>query len=122
MVYGTLLSGFGNNILFQNPNSKLIDTFTTEPIYTMYTGGFPVCERDGNTSIVGELWETTSEATARNVFGLEGCTFMQQHSPDSWYDYDIQKTKHGDAIMFVMKKGTSGRSKVVLTGNWRKDG
>ena len=121
-VYGTLLSGFGNNRLFQNEHSKLLGTFKSKPEYTMYTGGFPVNERGGETAIIGEVWETTSEEVARRVFGLEGCEFMKQHSPSSWYDYDIISTKYGDAIMFVMNKGRSGRTRVVLTGDWRKDG
>lgn len=121
-TYGTLCRNFGNSRLFNNSESKWIKEFQTEPKYTCYAGGFPIVEREGNTSIKGEIWETTSEEVAKSVFRLEGCDFYNRENPNNWYSYDLIDTPEGEAVIFCMNKGRSGRTRVVTTGDWRKDG
>lgn len=117
-VYGTLKGAYGNHSLLEN-TSKYLGVIKTPANYTLFDGGFPVVERGGDTSIECELYETEDNATISRVFSLEGCHKEQNH-PDSWYTYDKIKTEHGEAIMFVMNKGTSKRSVVIDTGVWGK--
>jgi gamma-glutamylcyclotransferase (GGCT)/AIG2-like uncharacterized protein YtfP len=116
-TYGTLKQNYGNYNAILKDKSEFLGTFSTEPNYTMYDGGFPIVEREGNTSIIGELHKTSDPQTIDRVFSLEGCHREQNH-PNSWYTYDIIETPYGQAIMFVMDKGTSKRNKIVETGNW----
>jgi gamma-glutamylcyclotransferase (GGCT)/AIG2-like uncharacterized protein YtfP len=114
-VYGTLCKGHGNHYLLEN--TKYYGEHNTEPIYTLYTGSFPIVERGGETSIKGQLFYTENENIIKNVFRLEGCSF-EQNSPDSWYTYDLIDTPFGKAIIFVMDKGKSRRTNIVKSGKW----
>jgi gamma-glutamylcyclotransferase (GGCT)/AIG2-like uncharacterized protein YtfP len=117
LTYGTLKLNNGNYNAILKDNSEFLGVFKTKPKYTMYDGGFPIVERDGNTSIVGELHRVTDENTINRVFSLEGCHKQQDH-PNSWYTYDVIDTPHGEAVMFVMNEGNSGRTKQLETGIW----
>ena len=116
-VYGTLKKGWGNH---RNHLSKAegLGDFQTEPVYTLYNGGFPIVERGGSTSIKGELYRATDEDEIRSTFALEGCSSRTKGNPNNWYDIDYIDTPHGKAVIFVMDKGTSGRKTVVENGNW----
>lgn len=65
-VYGTLLSGFGNNRLLQVPGATLVAKgVRTRPIYTMISlGGFPGVQKTGETSIEGEIYQVTDQVRA----------------------------------------------------------
>lgn len=115
-VYGTLKKGFGNNRCLGN--SKFLGEFKTEPIYTLMAGGFPICERGGNTSIIGELYETDNPEIISDVNSLEGFSGIKGH-PDNWYDVDLIETKFGLATMYVMDKNTSGRNRIIKSGIWK---
>ena len=93
-VYGTLLSGQGNNHFLRNA-TKICDA-TTEQKYRMYTnGGYPMIVRDhdGKGGVIqGEVWEVDSE-TLKSLDRLEGtssgmylrdvCTFTDKSKPES---------------------------------------
>lgn len=116
LVYGTLMSGFGNNRCFYGDSKKLGDV-ETEPLYTMMShGGFPAVKEGGNTSIKGEVWETNDENVIRRVFSLEGCTGVKGHK-DNWYDFIEVETEYGLANMFIMNDYNGS---VVLSGSWRE--
>ena len=117
-VYGTLKSGYVNNRLFKNPHSKKVADHVTDPIYTIYDGGFPIVTRKGTTAIHGEIWETTSQEVADNVNSLEGCTGIQHH-PNNWYDFDVIETPVGPANIFVMNH--CGRTGAIESGEWGKN-
>lgn len=116
-VYGTLKKGKHNNGVMGD--SKFLGTAKTEPVYTLFDGGFPIVERGGNTAISGEVFETENEATINRIFNLEGCS-KEQHNPRSWYDYDKIETPYGEAVIFVMNEGRSGRGQhlVLNSGVW----
>jgi len=114
-VYGTLRRGYGNNRCLGD--AKFLGEFKTEPNYTLFDGGFPVCERGGNTSIHIELFETDNPEIISDVNSLEGCTGIKGH-PANWYDVDYINSPYGIATIFVMNKGTSGRNKILETGKW----
>lgn len=116
-VYGTLKKSYYNHRVIEHPTTKFLGEVKTEPIYTLFTGSYPVVERNGNTSITGELYEVNDINVMTNIFGLEGSSPVQ-HSPLNWYDWDFIDTPNGKARIFVMDKGDSGRTKVVESGIW----
>lgn len=119
IVYGTLKSGYGNNRLLDNEHSELVaSNVETEPIYTLYDGGFPVVERGGTTSIKGELWRVKDKDVLNKIHSLEGCTGIPNH-PKNWYDIDVQETPYGKAYIYVQNKGKSGRTQIVESGKWK---
>ena len=115
--YGTLCKGYGNYDYILKGNSEFLGVFQTKPEYTLFDGGFPIVEREGETSIKGELHYVEDLNTINRTFSLEGCS-KEQYNPQSWYDYDLIDTPYGKAVMFVMNKNKSGRSKVITTGKW----
>lgn len=116
-VYGTLKQGEGNNRCLGN--AKFLGEFTTKPEYTLFDGGYPIVERGGSTAVKGELFYSENESSIQRVFDLEGCSSQIQHDKGNWYDFDKIDTPHGEAIIFVMNKGTSGRSQILNSGVWK---
>lgn len=116
-VYGTLKKGHGNNGYLGD--SKLIGPAKTAPKYTLFDGGFPIVERGGETSIIGEVYEVTDPEALADVYALEGYKGTPG-SPDNWYDVDVVTLDNGiEAEMFVMNAGESRRHNVVASGEWR---
>lgn len=116
-TYGTLKENYHNHYILGD--AKPLGEFTTEPKYSLFDGGFPVVERDGNTAIKGELFLSKNPNNIQSVFNLEGCSSQKQNDPRNWYDYDLIDTPHGKAVIFVMDKGKSGRSKELKNGIWK---
>lgn len=60
-VYGTLLSGEGNNILLQNPESRLLGNGKASGFRMFDLGSFPavIPVEDKTKIITGEIWEIT---------------------------------------------------------------
>lgn len=74
-VYGTLMSGFGNNRLLEGQN--LIGEGETKEKYTMYASGIPFVNENKETSkIKGELYEV-------NIGRMPALDGLEGH-PD-WY-------------------------------------
>ncbi len=117
-VYGTLKEGFSNHE-YHLGGAKFLGKFITEPKYTLFDGGFPVVERGGNTAIQGELYLVEDPEKIQATFDLEGCSSQEQGHPSNWYDFEKITTEHGEAVMFVMDKGTSGRTKTLNSGIWK---
>jgi gamma-glutamylcyclotransferase (GGCT)/AIG2-like uncharacterized protein YtfP len=114
-VYGTLKKNHGNNVVLGD--AKYLGEYITPPEYTLYDGGFPVVERHGDTAIHCEVFETNDPEIIQDVFHLEGSSPIQHH-PNNWYDWDRLNTPFGDAKIFVMDKGESGRKAIVKSGKW----
>lgn len=124
-VYGTLKNGYMNQIRTGLNTAKFLGEFVSPPNYTMLDGGYPIVEREGDTSIHCELYETDNERVINSVFQLEGCSKTQGHQ-GNWYDFDKVKTPYGEAVMFVMNKGANSKGntgygrKVLPSGKWGK--
>lgn len=115
-VYGTLKREYWNNYLFDN--GTYLGKFVTEPKYTLFNGPFPVVERGGETSIFGEVFRLRDEDEIQAIFDLERCSSRKQGDPNNWYDFDTINTDWGEAVIFVMDKGTSGRETILKNGKW----
>lgn len=70
-VYGTLMSGFGNNQLLKN--ATLMEYASTEDEYTLVISGFIpfLIDNDGGDYVVGEVYKI-NEKTLKNLDDLEG--------------------------------------------------
>ena len=69
-VYGTLMSGFGNNALLRNGNATLVQTATI--VGEMYDlGCFPGVKLRGKNKVKGEVWEV-DKPTLERLDRLEG--------------------------------------------------
>jgi gamma-glutamylcyclotransferase (GGCT)/AIG2-like uncharacterized protein YtfP len=117
-VYGTLKKGYGNHRRIDSPTTKFIGEIKTPPIYTLYDGGYPAIEREGNTSIHCELYEVNDSQVLKQVYDLEGYSGTPGKHND-FYDVDKIPTPYGEAEIFVMPKGHSGRTKIIENGKWR---
>jgi gamma-glutamylcyclotransferase (GGCT)/AIG2-like uncharacterized protein YtfP len=114
-VYGTLMSGFGNNRLLKK--SPMISTGTTEDKYILRASSLPfLVEEDGKSYVTGEIYEVTSK-TLSNLDLLEG-------HPD-WYKrkvitvIDELGDKYKAWAYFVTMSGTIG-CETVESGDYRE--
>lgn len=118
-VYGTLKSTHGNYRHYLQGKSKFLGNFETPPEYTLFDGGFPIVERQGNTSIKGEVYAVRDKHVLYDIYSLEGYSGKPtKDGGHNWYDTDKIKTPYGEAEIFVMDKGKSNRTKIVESGNW----
>jgi gamma-glutamylcyclotransferase (GGCT)/AIG2-like uncharacterized protein YtfP len=111
-VYGTLKKSFHNHYLLHK--AKFLGNHTTESVYTLFDGGFPIVCRNGNTAIKGELYQTDDQKIINSVNALEG--HFGPDNIDNWYDVDTIKTEHGDANIFVMNN--CNRPFTIESGFW----
>lgn len=120
-VYGTLKAAYGNHRCLEHPTTEFVGEIETPPIYTLYDGGFPIVEREGNTSIKGELYKVVEPSVVRSVYNLEGYSGTPG-SHNHFYDVDTFETEHGTAEIFVMPKGSVGnRGTVLESGVWNRN-
>lgn len=119
-VYGTLLSGCGNNVLLAKPNVKFLGEHITEPKYTMVScGGFPAVHCQGNTPIKGELYETSDPRVIDRVYSLEGYSGIpnKDGGDNHFYDVEFIDTPKGTASMFVFRGRVSDN--IIQSGSWK---
>ena len=71
-VYGTLMKGDYNHSIISNRNNKFLKNAVTKKGFTLYDlGGFPGMTKEGNSSVVGEVYEVCN-ATVSRMDILEG--------------------------------------------------
>lgn len=117
-VYGSLREGMGNYFHFlDNDQSTLLGEFKTEPQYTMVSlGGFPGLYKEGNTSILVEVFEVTDEIF-RRLDGLEG--YRESNPQNSMYIREQIETPYGDAWIYIYNgNGVNTGSTIVESGDW----
>jgi len=105
-VYGTLKKGYPNSYLLEN--SKLLGSFKTKPVFTMYSlGAFPAISLVGETSISGEVY-SVDEDTFSRLDRLEGYP--------SFYNRAKIDTEFGEAWVYFLED-REGVTKVE-SGEW----
>lgn len=119
IAYGTLKAKYSNHGCIAHESTKFLGEIETPPIYTLYSGGYPIVERDGNTAIKGELYEVNDKRVLERVYNLEGYSGTPGDH-NHFYDVDIIDTPYGKAEIFVMNKGVSGREQIVESGVWEQ--
>src|SRR5690554_5011492 len=117
-VYGSLRSDLGNHRIIKNGSkTELLGTFTTEPIYTLYSlGGFPGLKKDGETAVTVEVYEVDNE-TAYLIDCLEG---YHPDKPATFYDKEYIQTPWGNAGIYIYVNDLEGKAPVVESGDWKK--
>ena len=117
-VYGSLLSGgagqkegaFGNHRVIEG--AKFLGEHVTEPIFTMISlSAFPGVIENGNTQIIGEIYEITDEIFAR-LDRLEGYPVF--------YGRQQIATAYGHAWIYLLPSTYKGTHPIVPNGDWRK--
>lgn len=116
-VYGSLLSGFGNHMILDNPETTLLGEDEINIPYGMVSyGGFPALvpsEEDHNIKI--EVYEC-DDHTYNRVERLEGY-------PSFYQKFDVD-TKFGSAEIYVINKERNFESQPesikVTDGDWRE--
>lgn len=117
-VYGTLLSGMGNNRLLKNSN-LLGKAVTTNPHYLMINlGWFPgVIEDIDGIKINGEVYEVDDD-TLTNLDHLEGYNSLNPTS--GLYNRKTIDTNFGKAIIYIYNNRRAYHpSSVIKNGDWR---
>lgn len=115
-VYGSLLSGMGNNGLLRS--SKYLGKATTSPEFQMLDiGWFPgVVEDPSGIAIHGEVYEVSDETLAR-LDRLEG---FRSHDPENGlYNRKTIETPFGEAIIYIYNNHLSRDKNFVTNGDWR---
>lgn len=113
-VYGTLMSGFGNNRLLNSSN--LIDSATTEDKLTLLASSIPfLVDEEGKSYVRGEVY-SVNESTLKAIDQLEG--------HPTWYSRKIISVINelGDKIKawaYFMPKSETRHAKVIESGSYR---
>ena len=108
-VYGSLLEGFGNHQIISD--AKFLGEHVTDAKYSLLNlGSFPGVLENGDTSIVGEVYEVTDEIFAR-LDMLEGYP--------TFYGRKQIKTAYGDAWIYLLPNSYLTKYVKVDSGNWR---
>jgi gamma-glutamylaminecyclotransferase len=107
-VYGTLKKGFSNHSIIMT--SPFVKEAATKPEFTMITlGGFPGILANGNTSIIGEVYEV-SEFTLDRLDKLEGHPNWYRRTPITLLDGDEVET-----YIYLHKERTQ---EIIDSGFW----
>ncbi len=113
-VYGTLRSGYGNNVLLHN--ATFLGEATTNG--TMYSMGYIpfVSLKSRDTVVHGEVYEI-NEDILRNLDRLEGYNArMPEHS---FYNRSLVETSpYGEAFIYHIDSREAEHNKIP-SGDWR---
>jgi len=115
-VYGTLLKGCSNHPYFLSEAKKL-GSHTTEPEFTMlHLGGFPGVVANGNTAIVGEVYEVT-EQQLEGIDHLEG--YNSENPQFGLYNKKQINTPWGPAWIYIYNaRRDISDSQIIHSGSW----
>jgi|WetSurSiteA1Bulk_404760.scaffolds.fasta_scaffold175071_2 gamma-glutamylcyclotransferase (GGCT)/AIG2-like uncharacterized protein YtfP len=116
-VYGSLLSGMGNNALLRN--CTCLGKAKTPPNFLMIDlGWFPgIVRSDSGMAIHGEVYEV-DDVILQRLNNLEG--YRPTDPGNGLYDRDIVSTEYGDAFVYIYNDHY-GRSikNPVPDGDWK---
>lgn len=110
-VYGTLLSGNGNNRLLSG--SALVGKRTLTGFDMVTLGGFPAIEPGAGT-VVGEVYEINEETLDR-LDGLEGYTEGGNHN---LYERETITTDDGITAFVYVMPGCKEEYPPLDSGDW----
>lgn len=115
-VYGTLLSGMGNNTILKD--SKYLGKATTSSNFRMLdVGWFPgVIEDPSGIPIHGEVYEV-SDTILQRLDRLEG--FRPEDPENGLYNRTTIDTPFGEAIIYIYNNHLGRNKAFVTSGDWR---
>lgn len=112
VVYGSLKKGFHNHRLLEG--SKLLNDKVFFSGTMASLGGFPCVSKQGNTKIVGEMYEV-DDLTFGNLDALEG--------HPAFYERERIHTSEGEAWVYFIEDQSyyADPSRIVKSGDWQPD-
>jgi gamma-glutamylcyclotransferase (GGCT)/AIG2-like uncharacterized protein YtfP len=115
-VYGTLRQGFGNNCVLGD--SEKLGLTALAPEWEMFSlGGFPGV-RQGDKSVLVEVYRVTEESIAQSLDWLEG--FREQDADFNFYNKATISTKFGDAEMYILEGAEYDGHELIGCGDWHE--
>ena len=110
MVYGTLLRGEPNHT--RMGGARFVRDVRTEASFTLVDlGPFPALREGGCTSVVGEVYDVTTEHLAA-LDRFEGVPHLYERVPVQLAD--------GGVVNAYVQRGASHRTRdVIASGDWR---
>lgn len=106
------------NVSLNKINCKLIGTYSTEPIYTMYSiedDENCVIEANGNNSIKIEVWEINETALEKIERTYNYYPEFEEYPQD--YKREEILSPFGEITMYFTNVVQS-KSKIILSGDW----
>jgi len=120
--YGTLRLNHGNYRGRIEPyilrgEAKHVGKICTEPKFTMHgkRASFPAVTLNGETAIVGDLFEIESEECLKGLDYLEG--HYGKDNPKNFYNTTEIETEHGPATMYILDN-VRDENNVINSGDW----
>jgi gamma-glutamylcyclotransferase (GGCT)/AIG2-like uncharacterized protein YtfP len=108
-VYGTLRRGEANHA--QLDDARFIGTARTEPQYELVDlGGYPALLEDGETAVVGELYEVDASRLAR---------LDSFEEVPSLYERKSIRVANTSAEVYVMPRERAHEAPRIMDGDWR---
>jgi gamma-glutamylcyclotransferase (GGCT)/AIG2-like uncharacterized protein YtfP len=122
-VYGTLRKKDIRSSFLEN--SKYLGEFVTQPKYSLYNlGSFPAITKDGDTAIIGEVYEIADADTLRQIDLIEGHPNFYTRLP---IDLDFAQSKEivnnfsqtdiDCEAYFLLSRDMNNYEKII-TGDW----
>jgi gamma-glutamylcyclotransferase (GGCT)/AIG2-like uncharacterized protein YtfP len=112
-TYGTLRSGYYNNVYLNNAN--YLGKAITKDLFKMYANGIPFVIDEPYSKIVGDLYEI------KDRFDIESIDLLEGH-PDNYYREEIPVIYNNTEIIawmyFYPKHRLLGKTMVVEDGNY----
>ena len=119
-VYGTLRKDGSNHHHLSNKKGvTYVGTITSEHIYTMKSVGdcFPALFKNGDTSIVLEIYDVQSAEVERSLDALEGYSADRAES-NNYYNKDIINTPLGPAFVYFFNTNNNSTLYPIENGDW----
>ncbi|AGO48926.1 gamma-glutamyl cyclotransferase [Cellulophaga phage phi14:2] len=124
-VYGTLRTDQSNHALLKG-NSTRLGLVETDPEYTLYhLGGFPGLVKNGETSVVLEVFVVPSTRVQQNLDYLEGYRGEEFNDPENphsnMYNKELIDTEFGPTYIYIYN-ARPGRvsQRIIESGDWIK--
>jgi gamma-glutamylcyclotransferase (GGCT)/AIG2-like uncharacterized protein YtfP len=115
-VYGTLMSGFGANMMLKSTKPLGIDTINGT-MHDVNRGGFPGVILDTGNTVQGEVYEVEDEGVLENLDRYEG--FNSDNLPASLYTRHTVQTEGGHEVLIYQYNQGVSEDTIVPNGDWR---
>lgn len=116
-VYGTLMSGHGNNrILQQSSTAQFIEKGVTAPEFNLHhLGGFPGVTENGDTAIHGEIWSVQDVETKRRLDMLEG--YRKEDPTGGLYNKKVIEVNNKQVNIYLINRYNNEKN-IIKSGKW----
>lgn len=115
--YGTLMKGFHNHVLLEQPDVTFLGNTKTEPKFTMYSlGSFPAITLEGNDAIEIEVYDIKNENILKRIDVLEGYKANYKYN---FYNKIAISTEFGAVYIYIIDDIKLYSTVKTNTNNWK---